>query len=82
MAVIRRLVVGAALVGLLTGPVHAQKEQDKTPLELEAEQKLKDAEPVDKQYKSTLQRTHRETTEAHGDPWSNMRGPDDSKTKR
>jgi hypothetical protein len=82
MAVIRRLVVGAVMVGFLAGPVHAQKEPEKTPLEIEADQKAKDAETVDKQYKSTLQKTNRGAVETRADPWSNMRGADDSKVKR
>jgi len=41
-----------------------------------------DAEAIDKQYRSALDRTRKEATEVRVDPWSNMRGPDNSKTKR
>lgn len=82
MRVLRALVVGAVITGCLAGPVHAQK-QAPNPLKVEEDQRRKDDEAIDRQYKSTLQRTQRGTTETRAaDPWSNMRGTDDSKTKR
>ncbi|HEY1310188.1 MAG TPA: hypothetical protein VGF02_04495 [Pseudolabrys sp.] len=44
------------------------------------ELKRKDAETIDKQYKSTLQKTNRDVVETRTDPWQNMRGADDAKT--
>ena len=71
------------MAGCLAGPVYAQVKKEATPMQLEEEQKKRDAEAVDRQYKSTLDRTRKETTETRGnDPWSNMRGTDNSKTKR
>jgi len=85
MAVLRALVLGAVLTGCLAGPVHAQQQpQDvPNPLKEEEEQRRKDDAAIDKQYKSTLQRTHRDATQTQPtDPWQNMRGTDDSKAKR
>jgi hypothetical protein len=46
-------------------------------------QKAKDAETVDKQYKATLERTRKDPVVIPAkDPWQNLRGSDDSKTKR
>jgi len=78
----RRLVISAILVGSLVGPVHAQKLKPDDPLILETEQRKKDAIDIDKQYKSTLEKTRQESKAVHSDPWSNMRGSDDSKVKR
>jgi hypothetical protein len=49
---------------------------------VEDKQKIKDAEAIDKQYKSTLRSTDPAATPVHVDPWQNMRGTDDSKAKR
>jgi hypothetical protein len=84
MAVMRSLIVGAATAGFLTGclagPAYAQKQPDKTPMQMDNEIKQKDAEAVDRQYKSTLQKTNRDVVETRVDPWQNMRGTDDPKT--
>jgi hypothetical protein len=85
MAVMRTIVVGAVLAGCLAGPAYAQKAGDETPLQLEEKQKQRDATSIDQQYKSTLQRTRNGGTTAAptaDDPWSNMRGGNDPKTKR
>ena len=90
MAVMRNLIVGAAKLGLLAGflagclagPAYAQKAPEKTPMQIDDDNKRKDAESIDKQYKSTLQKTNRDVVETRSDPWSNMRGADDPKTKR
>jgi hypothetical protein len=80
MLILRALIVGAVLTGCLASPVYAQK---KTPMQLIDEQKKKDAEEADKQYKSTMERTRKDAVETRAsDPWQNMRGADDSKTKR
>ena len=68
----------------LTGPVFAQPSRDDDPIIMKEKQKKKDAEDIDRQYKSTLDNTRKETTEPRTDPWQNMRGTatDASKPKR
>ena len=90
MAIMRSLIVRGAKLGLLAGflagclagPAYAQKAPDKTPMQADDELRRKEAETIDKQYKSTLQKTNRDVVETRSDPWSNMRGADDPKTKR
>jgi len=75
--------VGLAFLTALCGAAFAQQDQDKDdPLVIEQKEKKKTAEEVDKRYKATLDRTRSNTPAAAVDPWSNMRGSDDSKTKR
>ena len=80
----KRLSIGAILLAMLAGPALAQQPSmdSKDPAILEREQKRKDSEEVDKRYKATMERTRQNTTAPRADPWSNMRGADDSKTKR
>ena len=80
----RRLALGAILLAMLAGPVYAQQPsmEDKDPIVLDREQKKKDAADIDKRYKSTLEKTNQGIAPVRSDPWSTMRGPDDSKTKR
>jgi len=75
---------GATVVlAALTGAAFAQRmKKDDDPAVMEHRQKKMDAEAIDREYKSTLDRTRKEATEVRVDPWSNMRGPGDSKTKR
>jgi hypothetical protein len=77
------MIAGAVLAASLAGPAFAQKAPDSTPMQLEDQQKQREAESIDRQYKSTLQRTRTSgsvaTTPATDDPWSNMRGSSDSK---
>jgi hypothetical protein len=88
MAVLRTIIAGAVLAGCLAGPVYAQgktQAPQETPMQAEEKQKQKDAETIDKQYKSTLQRTRGGGSTAAtpaDDPWSNMRGTNDTKPKR
>ena len=71
------------MAGCLAGPVNAQGKKDPNPLKVEEDQRRKDGEEIDRQYKSTLQRTRKDATETRAvDPWQSMRGTDDSKTKR
>jgi len=82
MAVLRALIAVALITGCLVGPVYAQK-PERTLLQQEDDMKKKDAEAIDRQYKSTLDRTRKAKTDTPvTDPWQSMRGPDDSKTKR
>ena len=69
--------------GCLAGPAHAQgKKAEPTPMQQDDIQKQKDADAIDAQYKKTLKRTEGSTTDVRVDPWSNMRGSDDTKAKR
>ena len=79
----RRLAISAVLLGILAGPAYAQNSKgDDAPIMLDEKSKRQDAEAIDKRYKSTLDKTRKDTVETRSDPWSNMRGADDSKTKR
>jgi len=78
----KRLIAATVALAALTGPVFAQPANEDDPIIVEQKNKKKDAEALDRQYKSTLDRTRQETTAPRTDPWSNMRGADDSKSKR
>ena len=79
----KRLLAATIVLASLTGDAFAQRAQkDDDPAVIEHRQKKLDAEAIDKQYRSALDRTRKEATEVRVDPWSNMRGPGDSKTKR
>jgi hypothetical protein len=83
MTLMRALILGAAVAGCLIHPVYAEDApKDPNDLKEVEAQRRKDDEAIDKQYKATLKRTHRDAVETRTDPWTNMRGPDDSKTKR
>jgi hypothetical protein len=88
MRVLKTIIAGAVLSGCLAGPVYAQGKgapKDETPMQLEEKQKQRDAESIDRQYKSTLQKTRSGGNTAAApadDPWSNMRGGGDTKPKR
>ena len=76
----RMIAVMLAAVALtaLAGPVYAQS-KGKNP---EEEQKRQEAERIDRQYKATLKRMDNKSDNAVVDPWKDMRGTDDTKTKR
>ncbi len=78
----KRIIAATVVLASLTGPGFAQQEKDDDPIMLEQKQKKLEAEAVDKRYKSTLDKTRQNTTATRADPWSNLRGADDSKTKR
>ena len=79
----KRLIAATLMLAFLTGPVFAQASRDDDPIIMQDKQRAKDAEDVDKQYKKTLDKTRRATeATSRTDPWSNMRGTDDSKPKR
>lgn len=80
-----RIIVAIALMAVLAGmagPVFAQKKQSESPLAVEAREKKKEAVAIDQQYQATLKRTQKEDAPVRIDPWQNMRGTDDSKTKQ
>ena len=83
MAINRAFIIGALMALPLAGPAFAQRE-DRTPMQIEEDEKKKEAQAIDKQYKGTLERIRKNSpaTQGPSDPWQNMRGADDSKTKR
>jgi hypothetical protein len=78
----RSIIIGAVVAASLAGPAYAQKQPDLTPLQQELETKKKDAAALDKQYLRTLERTSKNAEPVKTDPWQNMRGTGDSKTKK
>jgi hypothetical protein len=81
MSVLRAFIVGAVMAGCLAVPVYAKERVN--PLKTDEDQRRKDDVAIDTEYKATLQRTRKDTTGAPAsDPWQNMRGGDDSKSKR
>jgi hypothetical protein len=85
MTVLRALIAGVVVAGCLAGPVSAQQKRQgpAAPAAPDDRQKERDAETVDKQYKATLERTRKDVVAAPpADPWQNLRGGDDPKTKR
>jgi len=77
----RRIVLTAILAASFIAVSDAQAE-DLSPLRQEMENKKKDAEALDKQYQSILERTSKNAEPVKIDPWSNMRAPDDPKAKK
>lgn len=83
--IVRSLVLGAVMAASLDGIAYAQAEKPKNIYQIEAEEKAKEAKRIDQEYKAALERERRSghaVQPAANDPWSNMRGPDDSRTKR
>lgn len=78
----KRIIAATVVLASLTGGVFAQASKDDDPIIMEQKQKKLDAEAVDKKYRSTLDKTRQDTPTTRADPWSNMRGANDSKTKR
>ena len=70
------------LLAVIAGPALAQQKRAprQTRLPNEDKQKKKDAEAIEKQYNATLKKTD-QAAPTRVDPWQNMRGADDSKTK-
>jgi len=77
-----RYIVAIVLLAISAGPVLAQKKPPDNPLAVEEQQRKKEAEAVDKQYNAMRKNTDQAATPTRTDPWQNMRGADDSKTKR
>ena len=74
----RKLVVSAVMLGFLTSPAFAQK-QDDEPLVIMEREKKQQTEALDKQYKRTIDQTRKEVDAPRNDPWANMRGASDGK---
>jgi hypothetical protein len=84
MRVLRAFIVGLAMAVSVANTAYAADDDDNEPNDLKKElnQRRKDDAAVDRQYKATLQRTRKDEAVTRSDPWANMRGSDDSKTKR
>lgn len=74
--------IGLAFLTALSGAAFAQASNEDDPIIMDQKRKKKDAEELDKRYKSTLEKTRGDAPVQRIDPWSNMRGAEDSKTKR
>ena len=77
-----RYIVALVLLAVIAGPAFAQKKPPENPLAVDEQQKKKEAEAVEKQYNATRKFRDQAATPTRSDPWQNMRGADDSKTKR
>ena len=77
-----RYIVAIVLLAIIAGPVLAQEKSSDNPLAVDEQQKKKEALEVEKEYNSTRKYRDQAPTPTRVDPWSNMRGADDSKTKR
>jgi flagellar biosynthesis/type III secretory pathway M-ring protein FliF/YscJ len=77
-----RYIVALVLLAVIAGPAFAQKKPTESPLAVEEQQKKKEAEAVEKEYNATRKYRDQAATPTRVDPWQNMRGADDSKTKR
>ncbi len=74
----RRIAIGLMILALAGLPAMAQRGAEKPPDPQEM-QKKREAEALDRQYKSTLERTNRQdVAPARTDPWANMRGTTDT----
>lgn len=79
----KKLIAITAAVAALTGPVYAQSAKEKTPLQLEEQQRQTEREKIEQQYNTALKKTGKTAdTPAVIDPWANMRGTTDAKAKR
>jgi len=76
-----RYIVAFVLLAIIAGPVLAQEKPSDNPLAVDEQQKKKEADAVEKQYNATRKFRDQAATPTRSDPWQNMRGADDSKTK-
>ena len=74
----KKLVLGAVALTILTAPAFAQM-KDSDPIMVQEREKKQEAERLDQQYKRTLDRTRKENETARSDPWANMRAPKEDK---
>ena len=76
-----RYIVALVLLAIMAGPVLAEEKPSDNPLAVDEAQKKKEAEAVEKQYNATRKFRDQAATPTRSDPWQNMRGADNSKTK-
>lgn len=74
----KKLVLGAVALTILTAPAFAQKRDD-DPITILEREKKQQAEQLDQQYKRMLDRSRKENETARSDPWANMRAPKEDK---
>jgi hypothetical protein len=78
-----RYIVAIVLLAIIAGPALAQhKKGPDNPMVEEYARKKKDAEAIEKEYSAARKNIDQTATPTRVDPWQNMRGADDSKTKR
>ena len=77
-----RYIVALVLLAIIAGPAFAQQKPPENPLAVDEQQKKKEALEVEKQYNATRKYRDQAPTPTRTDPWQNMRGADDSNTKR
>lgn len=83
VAAMARYIVAIVLLAFIAGPALAQqKKGPDNPMIEEYARKKKEAEAVEKQYDAARKSSGQDVTPTRVDPWQNMRGADDSKTKR
>lgn len=83
VAAMARYIVAIVLLAFIAGPALAQQKKGPVnPLTEEYARKKKDAEEVEKEYNAARKNVDQAVTPTRVDPWQNMRGADDSKTKR
>jgi hypothetical protein len=76
----RKILLSAVALVILSGPAFAQKSRDDDPIMIQERDKQQQAQALDKQYKRTLDQTRKETdARTRTDPWANMRGQNDGK---
>jgi hypothetical protein len=79
----KRLIATIAALAALTGPLYAQaskRQHAPTALQLDEQQKKKDAEKAEKEYQATMKKTRgQEGAATVVDPWQNLRGADNAK---
>jgi hypothetical protein len=64
----KKIIASAIVLGILSGPVFAQKARDDDPI------------IIQERYKRTLDQTRKDgSAPVRSDPWANMRGQNDSK---
>jgi hypothetical protein len=75
----RKAIIAAIALALCAGPALAQRAPKENPRQAEEDAKKRDADQIDAQYRSTLDRTRKDVAPVKSDPWSNMRGDDGKK---
>ena len=81
-SVARSLMLGAVMAASLTGTAYAQAEKPKNIYQIEAEEKAKEAQRIDREYKASMERQRKNGGAAPSaaiDPWSNMRADEPKK---
>ena len=78
----KRLIIATALLAVVAAPAFAQGRKPASEMTGEEKANARANEAVDKQYRSTLERTRKDATEVPMDPWANMRGTPEQPKKK